>query len=261
MSDLEHISGWISNGMDLNEEFLWTCPFCDNGATITKSNRFAEQNVVVENWDDDEHLCAISGFVTCPNSRCRERSLYLFLYPVERKAGHSPTRYLTNDKQAIDSWRLVPASEANVYPTYVPEPIRRDYTEAYLVRDISPKASATLARRCLQGMIRDYYGISKDRLSQEIEAIKDKVDPLTWRAIDAARHVGNIGAHMEKDINLIIQVEPEEAAALINLIEMQIQDWYINRHEREQQLESIIALEDQKRQTKGLFRRQQGSNS
>jgi len=37
------------------------------------------------------------------------------------------------------------------------------------------------------------------------------VDPLTWEAIDAVRKLGNIGAHMEKDINVIVDVDPEEA--------------------------------------------------
>ena len=31
-----------------------------------------------------------------------------------------------------------------------------------------------------------------------------------WQAIDAVRSIGNIGAHMEKDINLIVDVDPEE---------------------------------------------------
>ena len=72
------------------------------------------------------------------------------------------------------------------------------------IRDLSPKASATLARRALQGMIRDYWKVSKGRLIDEIDAIKEKVDPITWKAIDAIRRIGNIGAHMEKDINVII---------------------------------------------------------
>jgi hypothetical protein len=92
--------------------------------------------------------------------------------------------------------------------------------------------------------------VSKARLVDEIEAIKDKVDPLTWQAIDAVRHIGNIGAHMEKDINLIIDVDPQEAGLLIGLIEMLIKDWYIVRHEREEQLRAVVKLSDDKKQSK-----------
>jgi hypothetical protein len=82
-------------------------------------------------------------------------------------------------------------------------------------------------------MIRDYHGISKARLIDEIEAIKSCVDPLTWRAIDGVRSIGNIGAHMERDINVVVDVDPEEARLLLGLIETLVDDWYIARHERE----------------------------
>ena len=91
-------------------------------------------------------------------------------------------------------------------------------------------------------MIRDFFGIRKDRLIDEINAIQDKTDPLTWQAIDAVRKIGNIGAHMEKDVNLVIDVEPEEAAELIALIELLVKDWYIHRHERQEQLNRIVSI-------------------
>ncbi|MEI8253036.1 MAG: hypothetical protein WCG25_04765 [bacterium] len=50
----------------------------------------------------------------------------------------------------LDSWQLLPVSEAKVLPDYIPDPIKQDYYEACRIRDLSPKASATLSRRCLQ---------------------------------------------------------------------------------------------------------------
>jgi len=129
----------------------------------------------------------------------------------------------------------------------VPQPIIDDYTEACIIRDLSPKASATLSRRCLQGIIRDFWGISKSRLIDEINELKEKVDPATWQAIDAVRSIGNIGAHMEKDINLVVEVEPEEAQLLIGLIEILIKDWYISRHARQAHLAEIVALAESKK--------------
>ena len=41
------------------------------------------------------------------------------------------------------------------------------------------------------------------------------MDADAWGAIEAVRSVGNIGAHMENDINVIVDVEPEEAKLLI----------------------------------------------
>lgn len=96
-------------------------------------------------------------------------------------------------------------------------------------------------------MIRDFWEIKKGRLNDEIQAIKDKVDPLTWKAIDAVRSIGNIGAHMEQDVNLIIEVEPEEADQLITLIETLLHDWYIVRHERQIQMEELVRTAETKK--------------
>jgi len=62
----------------------------------------------------------------------------------------------------------------------------------------------------LLGIIRNFWGISKSRLIDEINELKGRVDSTMWQAIDAVRSIGNIGAHMEKDINLIVDVDPEE---------------------------------------------------
>ena len=131
-------------------------------------------------------------------------------------------------------------------PKYVPQPIVQDYEEACLIAELSPKASATLARRCLQGMIRDFWGIAKANLSQEIDAIKDKVDPLTWTAIDGTRKIGNIGAHMEKDIDVIVEVDPDEARHLICLIEILVDDWYVARQRRIESLTTVKQIADAK---------------
>jgi len=62
--------------------------------------------------------------------------------------------------------------------------------------------------------------------------------------------VGNIGAHMEEDINLIVDVDPNEAELLIGLIETLIRDWYVSREERKARLLQIKQVADQKDQAK-----------
>ena len=89
-------------------------------------------------------------------------------------------------------------------------------------------------------MIRDFWSVSKGRLVDEIDAIKDKIDELAWKAIDGLRKIGNIGAHMEKDINVIVDVDPNEAKLLIGLIETLVDDWYVTRHERQLRMEKLV---------------------
>jgi hypothetical protein len=181
--------------------------------------------------------------ISCPNPGCREITISASLHPYGSPPGGGTYEVGT----AIHKWQLIPSARMRVLPEYVPQPIKDDYKEACLISDLSPKASATLARRCLQGMIRDFYGISKARLYDEVEAIKDRVDPLTWDAIDAVRNIGNIGAHMERDINVVVEVDPEEAALLIGLIENLVDDWYVARHERVQRLSCLVSVAKDKR--------------
>ncbi len=155
---------------------------------------------------------------------------------------------MSASKQYLFKSRIIPSGEAKPFPDYIPAPLLEDYREACLIKDLSPKAAATLVRRCLQGMIRDFCDIKKGRLVDEIAELKKRVDAdaapkgvslETVEAIDHVRGIGNIGAHMEKDIGLIIPVEPAEAETLIGLVEMLFDEWYIARHRREERLAAI----------------------
>jgi hypothetical protein len=225
--------------------FSWCCPFCNHNATIGKDNYSSNDFEFNDNNKYGYQLIRVQ-IITCPNPKCKEYTLTLSLYDYKATIpGHFEPVSLPKK-----TWQLIPAAETKVFPDYVPTAIIADYKEACLIRDLSPKASSSLARRCLQGMIRDFWGIKKDRLIDEIKALENKVDPTTWAAIDAVRKIGNIGAHMEKDINLIIDVEPSEAKLLIGLIENLINDWYIIRQKRQESMAEIIAAAKIKQKNK-----------
>ena len=126
------------------------------------------------------------------------------------------------------------------FPDYVPEQIRADYEEACKIKSLSPKAAATLCRRCLQGMVRDFWNVKPGWLCDEIQSLNGRLPAAQWNAIDALRQLGNIGAHMEKDVNLIVDIDPGEADQLIHLIELLIKSWYIARHDEQALCDAII---------------------
>jgi hypothetical protein len=229
------------------EPFKWQCPHCNHHTTITSSN-YSENDfgLSIENADGPKVLS--SYYIVCPNSECNKYTLGSILFDSTYEVRNQ--RYGHYDRIEIKQMRIVPSSFAKVFPDYIPKPIIQDYEEACSIIDQSPKASATLSRRCLQGMIRDFWKVKSSSLYKEIEGIKEKVDTLTWKSIDATRKIGNIGAHMEKDINLIIDVEPKEAHALIRLIEILIKDWYISRHEREIMFNEIVSSGEEKTKAK-----------
>lgn len=228
--------------------FLWTCPFCNRNATIMDTNFQRIKEIFIKANVHGKKAVFID-FTVCPNPECGEFTMTATLYDTTLTRSGI---FIPNEHKMEKRWDLIPPSTAKSFPDYIPKAILEDYEEACLIKNLSPKASATLARRCLQGMIRNFWGVKKKRLFDEIEAIKDEVEKKTWEAIDAVREVGNIGAHMQEDINLIIDIDPKEAALLIELIEILIEDWYVNRHEREEKLKAIKKLGEQKKPQKRM---------
>ena len=104
-------------------------------------------------------------------------------------------------------------------------------------------------------MIRDFCGIAKGTLYAEINALLELaesgnlpkgVTDETVEAINHVRTVGNIGAHMEKDISIIVDVQPEEAGTLISLVEMLFDEWYVARQRRQERLAKISEIAAEK---------------
>ncbi len=60
------------------------------------------------------------------------------------------------------------------------------------------------------------------------------------------RKIGNYGAHMEKDIDVIVEIEPGEAAALIELFELLFKEWYVARETRQARLAAIQGIRETK---------------
>lgn len=156
----------------------------------------------------------------------------------------NPTIFFTDRNERLNGFNtcIFPQSLAKKFPDYVPLQIREDYEEAYAILHLSPKASATLSRRCLQGMIHDFHNVHEKNLNAEITALKDKVSPREWSVLDSMRSLGNIGAHMEHDINLIIDIDPSEAEKLLKVIEHFIEKWYVSRHETETLFDDVIKI-------------------
>src|SRR5262249_31242196 len=235
----------------------WKCPYCGHAQVLSNARMQDQWNRQhVRGWKKGVPTVGIDSIV-CANQECRELSLRVVLGPV-KKDSEEPVR-------VEKFWTLLPSSSAKPQPDYIPKPIRDDYSEACAIRDLSPKASATLARRCLQGMIRDFCGIRKDRLIDEIKELRERVDKrsapkgVTHESVDAIDHVrsiGNVGAHREKDVILISDIEPGEAQALIELIEMLFDEWYVARKQREERLAKVATTGKQKKQKRGANKTQ-----
>ena len=218
----------------------WHCPHCHHKVTITDDRR-SNSTHLLEKDGSDGKLALWSEFRVCPNADCRKASLTAKLYLWDWvHFGPRTSREFVSD--ALSEWRLIPNSDARPFPDYVPQAIREDYKEGCLIRDLSPKASATLARRALQGILRDFYRVKPGRLVDEIRQLKDTIEPELWDAIEGVRKIGNVGAHMEADINVIVDVDANEAKLLLQLVETMLEETYVHRAERQMRLARVTAI-------------------
>lgn len=220
------------------------CPFCNVLSTITENDIQQTNAFCYNDYSKGEFYHLKTYVVTCPSQQCKKAEIYTQKLSDEiNGVGY----HIPDFECIIKSWNLEPEASIKIFPNYIPEQILQDYKEAKLIVNISPKASATISRRCLQTMIRDFWAIKGEKsLHHEIEAIKDKIDTNMYDAIMALKSIGNIGAHPEKDINIIVDVEPGEAEELVWLIETLIEDWYMVRHDRENRINKIKSINTEK---------------
>ncbi|MBD5469903.1 MAG: DUF4145 domain-containing protein [Lachnospiraceae bacterium] len=214
------------------------CPYCSMIMPISVDTMRERKT----SFDSDDGFVWLHGVRQIESASCIKISFYKCpncdQYTIKATG--------TGDKIDDVDFPIRPISSAKQFPQYIPEAIRKDYEEACAIVTLSPKASATLSRRCLQGMIRDFWGIKEKNLYDEISALKNQIPADLWSSIDALRQLGNIGAHMEKDTNVIVDIDPDEADSLIKLIELLIKEWYINREERKKLFSSIITTNQTK---------------
>lgn len=237
--------------------FNWTCPYCSRPQTVTDNNVRTVNGHFYTVRPSIGNIGISVTSIVCSNPECERPTVNASILPSVRST--TLADYLDVNKPLF-SKRLLPENSSRPQPDFIPAAIREDYYEACAIRDLSPKASATLSRRCIQGMIRDFTGISKGRLIDEINELRQTVvegaapkgvSEESVEAIDSVRKLGNIGAHMEKDIDLIVSIDPNEAQILIELIESLFEEWYVARQKREERFAKLKQFEAQKEVEKG----------
>ncbi|WP_082547175.1 DUF4145 domain-containing protein [Rhizobium sp. Root149] len=233
-------------------EFNWTCPYCSSHQTVVTA-KYDVSTVRFDLGDTVDGKCIGVQIVSigCSNSTCKNVTITLSYGTLKESQFNDD--YRINEK--ILDLPIKPESRARSLPNFIPAPIAQDYLEACRISKLSPKASATLSRRCLQGMIRDFCGIREKSLNLEINELKKQfnegqaprgVSEESFEAIEAIRKIGNIGAHMEKDINVIVDIDPDEAELLLSLVENLFDDWYIERQRRQDRLARVTASAEAK---------------
>lgn len=131
----------------------------------------------------------------------------------------------------------------NPLPPEVPKEFSEDYNEASLVLSDSPKASAALARRCLQNLLRMKGGIKNGDLANEIQQIIDggNLPSYILNTLDAVRNIGNFAAHPIKSRSTgeIVDVEIGEAEWTLDVLETLFDFYFIQPKMIDQKKEAL----------------------
>jgi hypothetical protein len=187
----------------------------------------------------------------CVCCRCQMPSIYahVVMKHIDREN--------KNEQTIADTYfegRIYPPADTPEVHVSVPSHLQGDFKEGWAIRELSPRASALLARRCAQGAVRDFCGIAKDTLAQELRELERRHDadalgdlaPYVARelleAIRAVRRVGDLGAQMAKGVDTIVPATREEAGALLLLVQMLFAEWYQARSDREAHLANVLEV-------------------
>jgi hypothetical protein len=201
-----------------SEGLYWECPHCRHYARI-QSEDISSTFVRIPSKSKTTVL-----EVLCPNPECQETSIYYTKYVVEK-----------HGSVAKESEMLFPHGVYKHYPDYVPEPIRRDYEEAAIISQLSPKASAALIRRALQGIIKHKWPHLKNKkLYDQINSLEGVIKTHEFAALHGIRKIGNVSVHMENPGVIADQDSPittSDAEKLIELLEYLIKVWIIEVEE------------------------------
>ena len=210
----------------------WVCPTCGIHATLAKADVHSGEIHLTTSTGmaAGEGFYVAAHLTRCPNTECARPVLLVLANWGSPESSHYGNRVQPDDARpaGIGAFQFLPTTAAPLSP-HVPRSVAEDYSEAFLIRSLSPKAAAALARRALQGMVRNYWGVSKRTLADELNAIEARCDPELFAAMMVVKAVGNIGAHPERDVNLIVEIVPGEVDQLLDLIHLLDAEWYIAR--------------------------------
>ena len=222
-------------------ENSWKCPYCGHSQVLQEDNNRKEAKSCELTFMSKYKTIGVQ-LLSIACLECEELTFKIDLKKVQYSTDPLEPRFM----DSIKSWSLMPDSRAKPQPDYIPKPIIKDYEEACKIADSSPRASAILARRCLEAIIKDFCKIKNSKnLAEMIDQLKraTEIQGVTEESIEAIDHIrkqGNIAAHIQKPTNQMIDdISKEDSDLLIELLEMLFQEWYIDSYKKKERLKKI----------------------
>jgi hypothetical protein len=174
-------------------------------------------------------------YMLCANKECGELVIRVHEHRVRVVDG-------AIDMVETDSWLAHPrASRQPIDPAITGE-FRRDYEEAAVILDPSPRMSAVLSRRILGDLLERYAGQNSFSLTTRIDNfIKDTKHPHYLREnLHHFREIADFGAHTQRNHQAeIINVDRDEAEWTLDLVD-RLFEYFIIGPQRDQKMRAAM---------------------
>ena len=218
------------------------CPYCGfTYQTAYGSNVFA--NLLT---DPDETVAVHSIMYVCPYLECRKIEVHVDAGAFPANMNGRPQADLNKIRfdlpAAFFRQRLLPFGQCGK-PEFrvdaIPDQVFWDYNEACRLLKLSPNASATYGRRCLQKILRHRFKVKPGKFQNEIHALSNISTPVGQEIIevlDRIRKYGKIASLPEDDVKILVDVTMDEAEQIIEVIEVLMYIWYLAPAEKDKKL-------------------------
>lgn len=184
---------------------------------------------------EHSHVCRIE-WMQCANPKCKQIIVQAYEQHIFWTGGMG-----TGPSQ---TWFAVPrqASGRQVHPSVLSsdKDLAELYSEASLILDISPRASAVLSRRVLADLLKKYDQRNEFGLAARIAKFnEDTSHPVGVREnLDYLREIANFGAHTQEDDQAnIVDVGRDEAEWTLDLVE-RLLDYFIITPARDKEMQA-----------------------
>jgi hypothetical protein len=238
------------------------CPYCsrhiaetwqplqlstDEVGRTTPANSHISSNLPREDGRNDFDVVTVTvQWLKCQNLECRQVLVRVTRWVTPVNQNPKP--------KSVETWFAVPNKRsAPPLDDSVTDPYRRDYKEAFIILEDSPRMSAVLSRRILADLLKKYDSATQFSLAARIDAfIANTQHPSRLRDnLHYLREIADFGAHTQVAVTKpannqapagveeeqVIDASPEEAEWTLKVV-ADLFDYFIVAPKKDEALRS-----------------------
>lgn len=206
------------------------CPMCKENtpdawapvaAFYSEGRGGYRSEVIMRRAEETSETYYTSHWMECANPRCAQIVLEIKEQTKEDGGG---------ERVLKDTWLAIPRhGNAQLPSQAVPADLARDYHEACLLLDLSPRMSAVLSRRVVREVLKreGQYGDGRKQLD---DFVADDKRPSELRNnVKHLQEMGNFGAHavVDEETGEVLDVSRDEAEWTLQVVDGLFDYFYV----------------------------------